>query len=94
MKVRQGQSFLDMILQTTGSIDTAIDMAVLNSRSITASLKVGDDVQPTNIRSQKVVNFFTPKNKIPATAWTGIEASKPKLEGISYWELKNEFIVS
>lgn len=94
MKVRQGQSFLDLVIQTTGAIDNAIDMAVLNSRSITADLKVGDDVQAANVSSQKVVNFFTPKNKIPATAWTGIEASKPKLEGISYWELKNEFIVS
>lgn len=92
-KVRQGQSFLDMVLQSTGSIDNAILMAVANNMSLTSELIIGQELKQTPITDQKMVGFFTPVQKRPATAWN-LHDFDPKPEGISYWAINIDFIVS
>lgn len=92
-EVRQGQSFLDMVLQGTGSIDNVIAMAVANDIPITADLIIGQKLKLTQATKPAIVSFFTPIQKRPATAWNLIDF-EPKPEGISYWAINNDFIVS
>ncbi|MFA7448819.1 MAG: hypothetical protein WCY77_10305 [Weeksellaceae bacterium] len=92
-ETKQGQSFLDMVLQETGSIEEALKMAVANNRSLTDDLKIGESIQGTKIINQKVVDFFTPEQKKPATAWNKTQfVTKP--EGISFWAINVDFEVT
>lgn len=93
-EVRQGQSFLDMALQMTGSIDNAVALAVLNGRSLTDDLSVGQVLKEMPGGKQKVIDFFTPENNRPATAWNDQITSLPvEMEGIDYWAIEIDFEV-
>lgn len=93
-EVRQGQSFLDMALQMTGSIDNAVALAVLNGRSLTDDLSIAQVLNPVSPTDQRVVDWFTPVQKRPATDWRNILTEEfPELEGIDYWALEYDFEV-
>jgi len=74
MKAKQGQSFLDLVIQGTGSIENAFIMALANGVSITQNLNIGDELKPTQITNASVVNGFN-ENNIPATALIDSEES-------------------
>jgi anaerobic ribonucleoside-triphosphate reductase len=67
--VYQGQSFIDKVLENTGSIENVFAMAVLNGASITDELVIGNELKTVPITNQTVVNFFNEFNK-PASAIT------------------------
>lgn len=94
-EVRQGQSFLDMALQMTGSIDNAVALAVLNGRSLTDDLSVGQVLKEMPGGKQKVIDFFTPENNRPATGWTYSNETIPSpQEGVSFWEINVGFLIT
>lgn len=64
--VYSGQSFLDKVLECTGSIDNAVQMALLNRISITDDMIVGSELQTAGITNLAIVAFFNENNK-PAT---------------------------
>lgn len=66
MKVKQGQSFFDMVIQGTGDINQAFDMAVLNQLSATDRLSIGDIIEPNKNLKTSIVRLFQ-KDNIPAT---------------------------
>lgn len=65
-----GQSFLDKVLETTGSIDNALEMSILNGVSITDNVIVGEELQVLPISNKVVVSYFNEFNR-PATAISG-----------------------
>lgn len=64
--VKQGQSFLDKCLQQTGSIENALESALLNDKSITSELAVGEKIESVGITNKRVVDHYT-HNDEPAT---------------------------
>lgn len=90
----QGQSFIDLTIQETGSVESLVAMAVLNNRSITTTLKIGQILSKSEVRNQRVVNFMAPVNKKPATEVVFNEFIKEKQEGISFWAIGVDFVVS
>lgn len=93
-KALQGQSFIDLTIQETGSIESLVAMAVLNNRSISTELNIGQILSKSEVRNQRVVNFMAPENKKPATEVVFNEFIKEKQEGISFWAIGVDFIVS
>lgn len=94
-EVRQGQSFLDMVIQMTGSIDNAVALAVLNGRSLTDGLSIGQALKEMPGGNQKVIDFFTPENNRPATEWTYTDQTIPlPAQGISHWAVNVDFVIT
>lgn len=93
MKAKQGQSFFDLVIQGTGNIEQAFDMTLLNERSSTDTLAIGEAVEPTNKIKKSVQSLFS-KDRIPASALTeqNITITDPA-EGIGEMVVNSTFIV-
>lgn len=92
-KAKQGQSFLDKVVQFTGSFENALSAAVLSGKSITDNLTIGEDFKVGNITNSRVVDFFNEKNE-PATAATIEVLVDFENYGIGLMEIENTFIVN
>jgi translation initiation factor 2 beta subunit (eIF-2beta)/eIF-5 len=92
IKVYQGQSFLDKVLETTGSIDNAFAMAILNGMSITDDVVVGQELKATGVTLKSVVSIFNDKKR-PATAITMEQLQEIESKGIGYMRIGTTFIV-
>lgn len=90
-KVLQGQSFINKVLELTGSIENAMDMAVLNNVSITDNVTIGKEFITTPTTDQTVVNYFLEKK--PANGIAISEAIMP-LSGIGFMNIESTFKVS
>lgn len=69
VKVLEGQSLLDVAIQTSGTVEAAIDMATINGMSIT------DDLECMELRTVSIVNrlvqqYYEKRAIKPATAIT------------------------
>lgn len=95
MKVFEGQSLLDAALQKCGSIESLILFAQKNNISITDELLSGTDLLDPDVNDQDIVDYYSKKNLHPATAITGTQYNKTiSMEGIEYWIIEKDFIVS
>lgn len=97
IEVKQGQSFLDIVLQSTGNIENALQCAILNGGSITEELSAGRLIEPLLAPAKpnnEVIKFFSPADQKPATAIRRTFGEYQLNEGISYWGINNDFIVS
>lgn len=92
-KVKQGQSFLDKVTQFTGSCEKALEMALLNNKSITDALEIGEVIIPGTVTNKTVVAFFNTTNQ-PATAATINELLDVEDLGIGKMAIKSTFIVN
>lgn len=90
-KVLQGQSFINKVLEQTGNIENAMDMALLNNVSITEAVSIGSQFVPTTITDQTIVNYFSEKK--PANGIAISEAIMP-LSGIGFMNIESTFKVS
>jgi hypothetical protein len=90
-KVLQGQSFINKVLEQTGSVENAMDMALLNNVSITDNVTIGMEFIPTPTTDQTVVNYFLEKK--PANGITISEEIMP-LSGIGFMNIESTFKVS
>lgn len=89
--VKQGQCFLDKVLQTTGSFEGAFEMALLNGIGITEDMVTASQIIPYSIDKKNIVSFWQPNIKEPATAlFNEYETLK---SGIDYWAIDLDFIV-
>lgn len=66
MKVKRGQSVIDLSLQQAGSASAALEISLQSNISIT-DLVEGQDLQIPQIADKKVVDFFDQNNIAPAT---------------------------
>lgn len=64
--VYSGQSFLDKVLENTGSIEAAFEMALLNNMNVTDDVAVGSELKTSPIIDNYVFNYFDNTNR-PAT---------------------------
>ena len=96
--VLHNQSILDFAIQHTGSAQNAFEIAMANNMSITDQLMAGSELVIPNsiVNDVDVKNYYQSKAIQPATAITTIidDNTEPKLEGIGYWIIGDDNIVS
>lgn len=91
-KVYQGQSFIDKVLETTGSTENAFEMALLNGISLTDNVAIGEELLPSSATRKGVVRIFN-KNNRPASAIINSAEKDEENDGIGYMAIGNNFIV-
>jgi hypothetical protein len=91
-KVYQGQSFIDKVLETTGSTENAFEMALLNGISLTDNVAIGQELQVSSTTRKGVVRLFNSKKR-PASAIINIVGADEENDGIGYMAIENNFIV-
>lgn len=94
--VLNNQSLFDLAIRYCGSPLAAFSIALLNSIPISALLNPGTEIIiPDTPLNPDITNYFNSKNHQPATAWNPIsENEPPKPEGISYWAINDDFVVT
>ncbi len=91
-KVLHNQSFLDVLLQNTGSIQSDLDVALQNNLSITDDIVVGSELKIINaISDPEILNYYNDNQIIPAFGLEGIEI---ETLGIGKMALELTFIVA
>ena len=92
-KIEQGQSFIDKVTQQTGSFENALEMALLNGKSITDDVVIGGTLIASAVTNRYVVNFLNTQNRAPATL-AEIKASTSPLDvGIGEMAIETSFII-
>ena len=95
--VSYGQTWLDIALQELGDMERVIELAQLNGRAITDELQAGEEliVPDFDLEKRSIVQLFRNAANKPASGDT-FSAAEPGStgEGIEFWALENDFVVS
>lgn len=94
--VTSHQSLFDVAVQHCGSADAAFEMAVLNGVSLTDDPQNGDTLTIPDPADESVVQAFAVGRLMPATGCTQDEILDVigQGEGIEFWGIEYDFIVS
>lgn len=88
------QNLLDIALQTSGSIEAVFLLAQANGISITADI-IGLILLPVTTANKDVLDFYKKNTIRPATGGLPNQQNLPdKLEGVDYWSIEYDFIVT
>jgi hypothetical protein len=90
--VKQGQNFLDKVLEQTGSLENAFEMALINDLSITDVLVIGDVLKPAGKIKNTIVSLFSENNE-PATGLTVSFLAENGNFGIGKMAIGSTFII-
>ncbi len=96
VKVLHNQSLFDVVLQCTGSIESVLEVAKENNISITDDLVPGTElVIPDSVKiDEDILNYYKAKRIQPATALTEEMQIEEQPQGIGYWAIGVDFVVS
>jgi hypothetical protein len=96
VKVLNNQSLFDIAIQTLGSAEAAFDIALANNLSITDDLEVGHLLQipqqTSDYVKKQTVEYYRINGIKPATAIDN--EITVLLEGIEFWAIEYDFIIS
>lgn len=96
--VLHNQSLLDIAIQHTGNVLNAFLIAQANGLAVSDELSTGQIliIPETVQKDTDILNYYTSRAIQPATAITTIidDNTEPKLEGIGYWIIGDDNIVS
>ena len=65
--VKDRQTLLDVALESSGSVEAAMELAILNGRSLTSELIDGDRLTSVEVVDAKVVERYSAECISPAT---------------------------
>lgn len=88
------QTLLDLALQTGGTAESAMELALINSRSLSDELEAGDEITLLDTpQNRRMVKYYDINGILPATGL------KPEFSGIvnggiNYMGIEIDFIVS
>jgi len=85
--VLSGQSVLDIAIQTTGSAESALQIAIANGISVTDDLPVGAEVALVPVINKPAYDYYQNRRLFPATA----NKEELELDRIFGVELPQEF---
>ena len=89
------QSFLDLAIQHTGSVENAFLLALSNVNSLTDYLVAGEQLYLENTKNNKdILSYYQSKKLQPATGVSHTGGSSLQLQGIGYWSIQSEFIIN
>jgi hypothetical protein len=94
--VAYGQTWLDIAMQELGDIERTIELAQLNGRSITDALEAGEilNVPDFDTSRRSIVQLFRNNANKPASGDNMIADTGTVGEGIEFWAIENDFVVS
>ncbi|MBO7438243.1 MAG: hypothetical protein J6U21_01035 [Bacteroidales bacterium] len=88
------QTLLDIALQTGGTAESAMELALINSRSLSDELEAGNQITlPDTPQNRQMVKYYDVNNILPATGLKP-ENSGIVYGGINYMGIEIDFIVS
>lgn len=87
-KIIEGQSLFDIAIQECGSIESVFDIAMQNDLSIIDRLTAGQMIDLSGTSSNEIADYYRVRGLTPATDLTVI------LEGIGFWRIGHDFVVS
>ena len=97
-KVLHNQSLLDFAIQHTGNVLNAYAIAKENGLAVSDELETGMVLFiPETVKDPDILSYYQAKGIKPATAITnfiGDGSPEPQLEGIGYWIIGDDNIVS
>ena len=89
------QSFLDLAIQHTGSVENAFILALQNGKSLTDDLVAGEQLSLENPKNNTdILSYYQSKKLQPATGVSHMGSSSLQLQGIGYWVISNDFKIS
>lgn len=91
VKAGGDQGLIDLALQEAGTVEGIFEVAFLNGLSITDDLVPGNEYLKPAIQVQKIVDLFANTHKPSSNGYNEL-TEQP--EGIDYWYIENNFIVS
>ena len=93
--ILHNQSFLDLAIQHTGSVENAFVLALQNGKSLTDDLVAGEQLSLENTKNDKdILSYYQSKKLQPATGVSHTGGSSLQLQGIGYWVISNDFKIS
>ena len=93
--ILHNQSFLDLAIQHTGSVENAFVLALQNGKSLTDDLVAGEQLYLENTKNnQDILSYYQSKKLQPATGVSHTGGSSLQLQGIGYWVISNDFKIS
>lgn len=96
IQVLHNQTLLDVAIRYCGSVNALLDIAILNSVSVTANLQAGQflTIPETDYGTKEISKYFEVNNIQPANALTLQQVNpNPEFSGIDYMAIENDFIV-
>lgn len=90
LKALSGQSLFDLALQSSGSVEAAFELALLNSIGITDDIVPGINLSVASVVNKQIAAYYKNKGIKPAT----YSVTESGIGGIEYWEVETEFMVS
>jgi hypothetical protein len=85
-----GQTAIDIALQECGTIEASFPICLLNNLTIYEAIGSGLIIQSTDMVDSNLVDMLKSENRKPSSINDNIVA----LEGIGYWLISEDFIVS
>lgn len=93
--INHNQSFLDVVLQSTGGFVDLFENAIENSKSISDEVIPGEFLNVnTKVVDNDIYEFFKNKEVVPAFALSENDANQISPTGIGYMQIENNFKVS
>lgn len=92
-KVHQGQSFLDKVIEMTGSLDNAFAMALENNVSITDTLAIGTILTYSGAVTKSISSLFNDKNRCASAITQQNHELIVADEGIGAMIIEDTFII-
>jgi hypothetical protein len=88
--VQAGQTLADIAIQYCGRLDAFAALAALNGLGLTDDIEAGDVLTLPDVTDKRTVAAFKAGGYFPAAGATIIAGP----QGIDYWIIENDFIVS
>ncbi len=95
--VTYGQTWADIAMQELGDAERQLELAFINGRSLTDVLQSGEviEVPAFDLSKKQTVQLFTNSANKPASGDNFIlPGTVQPGEGIEFWAIENDFVVS
>ena len=91
--VKDRQTLLDVALETSGSVESVMELAILNGRSLTSELTDGEELISVGETESKVVERYRAEGVSPATEATVEDRMSMPYAGIGLMAVGIDFEV-
>lgn len=95
--VSYGQTWVDIALQELGDMERVMELASLNDRSLTDDLLAGEvlNVPDYDASKREIIQLFANSFNKPASGESLTASNDVSIgEGIEFWAIENDFVVS
>lgn len=84
---------MDIAMQECGDVSAMYEIANLNGRTLTDDLVVGETLIVPEIVNEEIVTLFESNYRKPA-CWEDPDDSEINGEGLEYWAIELDFVIT